>query len=300
LIDDYTRPLCPLKVAEHIDRYLNIDSFEERLKAFQADFADPADWIDQGHLVVVAGDRGYGKTSLIQRCAAWLRAEALRPVAGGQPPCRVVVVDLSDEGWALDETVDVRMRRALERILSKLGNELGRDDRDRIEGGADPRDGFFELGELLAAKRAAAGARPIVLAVLLQGYPKSAEVGDYYRVAVPGMIFFAEVYQRADIADITRMLPEFKRFSAEAHYFALDTLKAGDADLLAFWIRNAGISWPFLAGETVDLINNAFIPRGVGMAQLTKLTWAAQRIARSEAATVVTTSHVAQYYMQET
>jgi hypothetical protein len=153
---------------------------------------------------------------------------------------------------------------------------------------------------MLAAKRAAGGARPIVVAVLLQGYPKPAEVGDYYRVAVPGMIFFAEVYKQADITDITRMMPEFRRFGAESHYFALNTLKAGDANLLAFWIRNSGISWPFLSGETVDLINNTFIPRGVGMAQLTKLTWAAQRIAMSEAATMVTTKHVAQYYMQET
>src|SRR5579859_6532054 len=102
IFDDYTRPLCPLRIDAHLDRYLMIDSFEERLGAFQAAFAEPAGWIGQGHLVVVTGERGYGKTSLIQRCAAWLRDQAGGTGAIGQPRCRIVVVDLSDQGWPLD------------------------------------------------------------------------------------------------------------------------------------------------------------------------------------------------------
>lgn len=301
---DYRRPLCALSVPAHIHRYLKIDSFQERLEAFQAEFSDAADWTAKGHMVVVTGDRGFGKTSLIQRCAAWLEEQAEHPLPTGQLPGRIFGVDLSDEGgWSLEETIDERMHRTLRRITAKLGNELDLDARLRIEAHANPRDGFYDLGQELERKRAAA-APGIVLLVILQGYPKPAEVNDYYGLAVPGLIFFAEVYSEAYTNEIvgTRgeagLLSESRRNSADPHHLALNTLKPGDARLLADWIRDTGAPWPILSGDAVTLIDDEFISLGVGMAALTKMTWGVQGIARAESVTTVTVTHVAKYFMR--
>src|SRR6266496_3455810 len=70
-VAQYFQPLCPLDRPTDEDRYLAIDSSVEMFTKFTDSFDDPAAWMASGHLIVVTGDRGYGKTSLIQRCAYW-------------------------------------------------------------------------------------------------------------------------------------------------------------------------------------------------------------------------------------
>lgn len=294
-VDDYLQPLCPLRVDAHKRRYLAVDSSEERFADFTAAFADPADWVSKGHLVVVTGDRGYGKTSLIQRCACWLNEQAMTY-------CKVVVVDLSDERWSETEPESERIRQTLEWMLDALRDALEPHEVTQIKSHTRIVDSFRDLGRVLGPRPSGNGSasQPIVLVVLLQGYPKPAEVAEYYSLARPGMFFFAELFESEDMRAITAMMPRFNRFTTNAHLLPLNVLKPGDADLLVDWIRREGGNWPKVPHEIVrDYFDSIITRYKVGMAELTKLAWGTLGVAAAEAAHEVTVNHIAQYYEQD-
>jgi energy-coupling factor transporter ATP-binding protein EcfA2 len=294
-VDEYLQPLSPLRVDAHKHRYLPVDSSQERFDDFTRTFADPAAWARKGHLVVVTGDRGYGKTSLIQRCVSWLQEQAA-------PHCKMVVVDLSDERWSLTETEEDRRRRTLDWILDTLRRDLQADQVAQIKNHADMMESFRDLGRVLSTRADGSGNAlpPIVVAVLLQGYPRPSELEQYYSLARPGMFFFAEIFDHEDITAVTAMIPRFNRVSTDARALPLDVLKPGDADLLMDWIRRQGGGWPVVPDDIVREYFDSIIQYRVAMAELAKLTWGTLNVAAAEAATEVTVSHVARYYAQAT
>lgn len=292
-VDHYFQPLCPLMRADDEARYLAVDSSLECFNEFKAAFADPERWKSQGHLVVVTGDRGYGKTSLVQRCAHWLREQARSHGA-------VVVVDLSDERWGEKVTEEMRLKRTLSWILDALRDTLEKDELEQIAQHSELADSFRDLGRVLGSRLDSQGAaQPVLLIVLLQGYPRPAEIEQYYQLARPGMFFFAELFEREEIAKVTTMMPDFNRVTTGVHHLALSVLKSGDADLLVDWIRHNGGSWPEIPKVVRDHFNNTITGYKVGIRELGKLAWGTLAVAAAEAAHRVTVIHIAKYYAQD-
>ena len=291
LVDEYLQPLCPLHIDGHEHRYLAIDSSEERFNDFTRTFADPASSMDKGHLVVVTGDRGYGKTSLIQRCAFWLREQA-------KSHCKVVVADFSDERWPSTDTEEERLRRTFDWIMDELRDTLERDEVTQIRGYADMMESYRDLGRVLRDRVGSNGdaAPPVLLIVLLQGYPRPPELEQYYMLARPGMLFFAELFESEDMAKMAEMMPRFNKHGTDVHLLAMDELKSGDADLLVDWIRQYGGNWPDVPREIVRKYFDFIIRYKVGMSQLSKLTWGTLAVAAAESASSVSDEHVARYY----
>lgn len=287
--DKYKGPLCPLDGNFDMSRYLELDGAGERFAEFTEVFAEPGSWTGQGQVVVVTGDRGYGKTSLIQRCAAWMVAEAKR--AGH---CRVVPVDLTDEVWSDQNLIEDRMALTLKRVVSKLGALLTAADHERLGRQESAAEKFRELGQILVARRD--GERPIGVAVLLQGYPRAPEVEAYYGIASRGMFFFAEMFEEDDRRQVGEFVSSSGRRGAGCYVLELDVLKSGDPGKFVTWVNRAGQDWPEVPAEITEFFRGRLVPLGVGMGTMTKVLWGALDIAVKESATILTIDHVAAFY----
>jgi hypothetical protein len=292
-VDQYFQPLCPLLRDVDEDRYLAVDSSKECFDKFTAAFADPASWHSKGNLVVVTGDRGYGKTSLIQRCAFWLREEA-------KSHGRVVVVDLSDERWGESTAEADRLNSTFDWIQDGLRDILRDDEVAQITKHAELREAYRDLGRVLSSRVDSQGnPQPVLLIVLLQGYPRAAEVAQYYRLARPGMFFFAELFDKEQTAEVTAMMPDFNRVATDVHHLALNILKSGDANLLVDWIRRNGGGGPEVPEAISDLFNSFITECKMGIRELSKLAWGTLAIAAAEPTQFVTTDHVFKYYLHD-
>jgi hypothetical protein len=291
-VDQYFQPLCPLENPDDKSRYLDIDSYEEMFKKFKDAFDDPGDWNASSHVIVVTGDRGYGKTSLIQRCAHWLRVE--KP----QQACNVVVLDLSGERWPV-ETGDERIKRTFGRIINKLKSYLPKETISELIGHShDINDSFYYLGQALKAKVSAThGALPIALVVLLPSYSTASEVARYYNLACPGTFFFAEIFEVEDTRKVRDEISKLSRSRADFLPLAMSVLKVGDANKIANWIRNERPGNPVLPNKIVQERFDSLIDgRKISISELNRLAWGVLRFAAKEAADQVTDRHFAQYY----
>ena len=303
-MDEYDRPLRPLSVPEHIDRYKEIDNFIEQFDKFKAVFDNGADPSVNGHLFVVVGDRGYGKTSLRQRCAVWMMAK----FDDNHPDCDVVMVDLSDEDWA-DDTVDARVLRTRNRILDELTGPVEAGDIGYIRTIPDIADSFQALHRKLKTRTAADGKiRPAVPVVLLPGYPSTRELERYYTLARGGMVFIAEIFDEDATRDIKEKIHKrhegFHRDGVRGHILSLGVLKPGDEALLMAWIQEDQQkdlqSCPLLTNaEVVASLNTLIQGNEVSVSQLMKLLMGVLRIAMARSATEVTTEHILKYYADE-
>jgi hypothetical protein len=295
-IDDYDRPLCPLSVPEHESRYRSVDDSETRFLEFQKIFATPQSLHSRGHLFVVTGDRGYGKTSLRQRCAFWMHGKY------NQPNCEIAVVDLSDENWEPD-TIDQQVLSVRRWILSSLDDgRLDHDDLGRISTNSDIAGSFNELGIKLRTRGIAKGSpSPIVLLVLLPGYPSEEELKRYYSFAREGMIFMAEIFHPGTIQDITGKIKSrqdpFTRKAIDAHVLRLGTLKVGDDDLLMTWLQGDLQNCPALTnGEVRKKTNKLIQANKVSTSQFMKLLIGALKLAMEDQAVEVTNDHIYRFY----
>lgn len=172
-----TDPLNPLRHEEHLDYYVAVDHTEESFQDFQKRFQDVADLLHEGRLVLVSGEKGCGKTTLINRCAHWLRG---RIEADRQD---VEVVDLTREAQDTD-TIPVRrstVSRALVdnlHALTLLKSDLVYETRD------DADSTYRNLPTCLAASQ---------WLIVLLPRAELAEELRYYAVRAPKrMVFFAE------------------------------------------------------------------------------------------------------------
>ena len=261
---------------------------------FKEAFANQADWTSGGHLIVVTGDRGCGKTSLIQRCAHWMNSQP-------KQDCEVVILDLSDDNWQI-EAGDARIKRTFGRIITKLGSYLPEEKISELKANLhDVDDSYYYLGPALRAGRAstASAALPIALVVLLPGYPTATEVSRYYNLACPGIFFFAEVFEVDQIRMIINELPTYNKVKTDIHHLVTSVLKSGDADLLAEWIRRERPGRPELSADVVrDRFDHLITHYKVSVSELTRLAWGVLRFAADDAADRVTDAHFFQYYEQ--
>jgi hypothetical protein len=244
---------------------------------------------------VVTGDRGYGKTSLRQRCAFWLYSQY------NQHNCEIAVVDLSDENWEPD-TIDQQVLSVRRWILSNLDGRLDHDDLVRIGTNSDIVGSFNELGIKLRTRGIAkANPSPVVLLVLLPGYPSEEELKRYYSFAREGMIFMAEIFHPGAMQDITGKIRSrqdpFNRNIIDAHVLRLGTLKVGDDDLLMTWLQGDLQNCPSLAnGEVRKKTNKLIQANKVSTSQFMKLLIGALKVAIEEQAVEVTNDHIYRFY----
>jgi hypothetical protein len=296
LLDEYERPLYPLTVPEHRNRYQPVDDSETKFEEFKTFFNTPDALLSRGHLFVVTGDRGYGKTSLRQRCAYWICTEY------NQKNCEIVVVDLSDEGRKA-ETVDEQMHRVRLRILKGLAGRLDPADIALIAANADIEEFFHDLGIMLRTRGIAQNMpMPLVLLVLFPGYPTSEGLERYYELAREGMVFMAEIFHPDTIRDITRKIYDERdgfnnRNNIYAHILRLGTLKLGDDDLLMTWMQANEPNCPGLTnGEVRASVQKLIQEKKISASEFMKLLVGSLKVAMADHATEVTVDHVLQFY----
>ncbi len=296
LLDDYDRPLYPLTVPEHRNRYQPVDDFEARFEEFKNIFENPDSLNSRGYLFVVTGDRGYGKTSMRQRCTFWLHTEY------NKKNCEIAVIDLSDEDREA-ETVDQQLFRVRRRILRVLAGRLDPSDIALIENDSDIEGSFYDLGVMLRTQGIAQNRpMPIVLLVLLPGYPDPEALQRYYKLAREGMVFMAEIFYPDAIRDITRRIEEERdgfnnRNNVYAHILRLGVLKVGDDDVLMTWMQADLPNCPGLTNSEVRArVKRLIQEKKISASQFMKLLIGALKVAMADQAAEVTVDHVMQYY----
>jgi energy-coupling factor transporter ATP-binding protein EcfA2 len=111
------RPLCPWEEPDDDAYYVDIDGVARAFSQFTDRVGDPADLRVDGRFIVVIGSSGSGKTSLVHRCAAWLRT------TGEARSLRVAIIDLTREGAATPQSVHTRMTVICARLLDELDGQ---------------------------------------------------------------------------------------------------------------------------------------------------------------------------------
>lgn len=167
-------PLCPLRRPEEEKHYIDVDHLKDLFAEFQKLFPTPAQRPDFGHFIVVDGDKGAGKTSLIFRCVHWLQSQS------GQDDFTVVnLLDMPyPPKWRPGEMVLPVFRR----ILSEAQLEQG--DVDALGKQAET--------DLPLAFKGLMMKHPGTLAVLLAPGPTADEIEEFAGAVAGGMVFIVE------------------------------------------------------------------------------------------------------------
>ena len=189
-------PLCPFQVDEHEDYYVPVDHCQQAFEEFQELIGDVA---AQGGLVVTTGQRGCGKTSLINRCANWLSGQL----------DKAQIISLVDESSPTDP-IEYRLRHVFSCVLDDVRSRQLL-DADQLKGLEDRTDnlelGYRQLSSLLDPGT-------VLIILLPHSEDLTKEIAHYARFTRPRLVFFAEssypdnVDRRwKDIAEACRVTP---------------------------------------------------------------------------------------------
>jgi hypothetical protein len=289
---DFIKPLCPLRYDKFNDeRYFPLDSSLENYEKFIKHFKDAAEWTSRGQLITVTGGRGYGKTSLMQRCAAWLRDNAKNI---GQ--CEVVPVDLSDEGPAPTMLLGDRVEETADRILEAVAKKMRKEQLEEVKAEPAAAGKIRKLSIILSSRVDGNGKTlpSVIVVALLRSYSAPAEIAEYYNnIMRKGMIFFAEAYEKLD--EIRELHPGFNRLEVNALMLELGALKAGDFGGLVQRLQREEPHLPTVPSTMIDSIEKEFIPRRVSAGRLARLAVGVLEIAHGLAATELQQDHLDQY-----
>lgn len=249
------RPLCPWVTREHSGYYVPVDSTEVAFDQFKRQVRLDEEPADQGRLVIVFGESGCGKTSLINRCADHLQQTLSAQGTLG------LIVDLTEERVS-SVSVDSRMLEVSVLLVNAL--------RERSLLPASQRFGepastsaliYRQISNALAELSA-------VLVVLLPPTEDLAdELPEYARLARKRIIFFAE----SSSVDVMRDCLDGIKPAARDEIIVLEVgpLRADDGwmfvqDRLA---RRTDISGPTVSQETITRAVEALSPMSVGRLQ---------------------------------
>jgi len=156
LLDDdpdvHDIPLRPWLNKDQDDLYVPVDSTETAYREFTGYFTDPAHLKNSGTLLLVTGNEGCGKSSLLHRCAKFLRDHC-----AAATPSQVSIVDLNGsailrqdlEGQALP--YEIAARQVYLEVVSRLADEgmLDSTDLDTLEGLDNATLGYKRLSRRL-------------------------------------------------------------------------------------------------------------------------------------------------------
>jgi len=175
-------PLCPFRRPEHERYYVPLDNTQQAFEQFQEQIGDLRGLRDEGRLIMVSGQRGCGKTALINRCATWLR-DGLDNLG-----IQGMIFSLTQEGLE-NQPIQRRMNHVFQCVVDDLWQRELLSKEDHIRGLKERRD------DLDLAYRYLSGVLDddIVTIVLL---PPSAdlvrEVEGYAKYARKHIVFFVE------------------------------------------------------------------------------------------------------------
>jgi energy-coupling factor transporter ATP-binding protein EcfA2 len=186
------RPLCPWQEAEHHDYYVEVDSTERAFQDFTREMAECATLLREGHLALVVGDSGCGKSALVNRCAYWVQNE----LSGSRTRCEVI--DLTTTLAAQPQkSIDDRMSLVCDRLVIEL---MSRDGLLRtgaqtalISDRTIPGRIYFGLPSAL---------QPDVVLVILLPKPEVAEEMIRYGSLAGGRMLFMAESEMLDAAEV--------------------------------------------------------------------------------------------------
>lgn len=173
-------PLDPYRRPDHEHLYLPVGGSNIAFEHFVHQIGTGEDLIADGRFVVVTGSEGCGKTSLINRCAAWLRRRS------DDSRTRCVVLSLTDVARP-SESMATRTQIVIRATLDELEDRdlVSREERRHLLERSDEPDLFYrQLRKVL---------HDVILLVLL---PPSddlvVELEQYAKLTRGPIVFFAE------------------------------------------------------------------------------------------------------------
>jgi energy-coupling factor transporter ATP-binding protein EcfA2 len=173
------QPLCPWRVPEHESYYVPVDGTESGFQEFGDALSDYESVERAGRLVLVYGESGCGKTSLINRCVSRL----VDTLPAGIAP---IIVDLTRVSSST-KTVPQRMREVCAELTAYLS------DRELAEAPVPPPGPDTSLRTVYRRISEALRRLPAVLIVLLPPTGDSVgELAEYADLVQPRIVFFAE------------------------------------------------------------------------------------------------------------
>jgi energy-coupling factor transporter ATP-binding protein EcfA2 len=260
-------PLSPLTHGDHHRFYVAVGGSEAEFRRFQAAMHPVRRLTGEGRLVVVTGESGCGKTSLINRCAAWLRDELtksdltavisnLTKSAKPNQPIRLrteqVIMDVIDDLRAEKhdvraEEIDILNARIEE--IKRIRNFTGREERQN--------EHIALVGRVY--KHIVQVALPDDRVAIILLPPSSdlvSEIIHYADFALhPRIVFFAETDRVDDVQRSWSQIPTNDRMTPILLKVGL--LNAGDGWAYAQARQGTnptGLSFPRVSEETMQRV----------------------------------------------
>lgn len=242
-------PLCPYTDPTHEDYYVAVDHTETAFSTFKDALGEDLTTLrDEGRLAVALGWDGCGKTSLLNRCAAWVKGKL-------DKSCHIV----SFSGTGRDnEPREDRENRVFKLLIHEFDDRDLLDDKQRDELKAALDKGDLDLGYYYASKYVLKP-KNMILVVLLPRTEIPLEVENYASWAHPYIVFLAES-RRVELVD--SHWPVIERARNSALPVRLDVGTLADDDGWAFVQSRKGDrtdapNYPFVSEETIRRVTEA-------------------------------------------
>jgi hypothetical protein len=191
--DNPYQPLRPWKEPAHHDYYVRVDRTEEAYSEFKQRVDGPES-LTHGRLVVVIGGQGCGKSSLVNRCAAWAHS-VLR--AGG---ITAEIIDLTME-CEDNQSIRDRMTQVCSLITGELalGRRMSRGILSELKARQDSPELLYRY--LSGVLNLAAGEGLALVVLLPPSHDLEEEIVRYAGLVHPRLVFFAESSYLEDRGD---------------------------------------------------------------------------------------------------
>ncbi|MGI5498594.1 hypothetical protein [Lentzea sp. CA-135723] len=219
-LDSPMQPLCPYEHPHHEDLYVQVDDSVAQYARFQAEMGSLASLVRNGRLALVTGDRGFGKSATVNRCAAW----AARTLEARHGLTTAVIDVTSAVGRNEGLDVPTRLARTCDKFYDRVLYEgtplLSAEGLAEFkESRTEPGRVYPNLGRWLLPGRA--------LVLLLPSVELVREVVTYAGLLSPRVLFLFES-QWIDKKDEASILASVGGFTMPVT-LRLGTLADGDA-----------------------------------------------------------------------